>query len=140
MRRALITMALALAAASSVAAQALDPVVDRLTASWSRGDAGGIVAFAASRGLSLDVAGQRVGPLPPRQAAAVLRKLFEVAETVNTRVAMAKVTGGAPRRAFIEITWTTRVRGTTIPQRSTVFLGLVQEGERWRLTEIRHLQ
>jgi hypothetical protein len=45
--------------------------------------------------------------------------------------------GGQPARAFGEITWTTRARGTTIPERANLFVAFVREGDAWRITEIR---
>jgi hypothetical protein len=130
---------LSLAPASALRAQDLEPLVERVTSAWKRGDASAIASFASGDGVSLDIGGARVGPLPPRQAAAALRKLFESVETVSVRSGMAKHVSGSPKRAFVEINWTTRLRGTTVPQRSTVFLALVLERDRWRVTEIRHI-
>ena len=120
-------------------AQDLEPVVERVTSAWKRGDASAITSFVSGDGVSLEIGGARVGPLPPRQAAAALRKLFESVETVSVRSGLAKLVSGSPERAFVEINWTTRARGTTVPQRSTIFIALVLEGDRWRVTEIRHL-
>jgi hypothetical protein len=50
---------------------------------------------------------------------------------------MSRTVGGTPTRAFGEISWTTRARGTTIPERATIFVAFVLEDERWRITEIR---
>jgi hypothetical protein len=127
----------AVALATSAKAQELPSVVDRVAAAWGRGDANGIVAFAARSGVSLDVDGDPVGPLGTRQAAAVLRRLFDNHETVNATTGRAKVVGGSPEKGFGEISWTARVRGTSIPERSSVFIALVREDDRWRITEIR---
>jgi len=116
----------------------LDAVLEALTAAWSRGDAAAIVALAAQAGVSLDVSGEAVGPLGHRQAAAVLRGVIESRETVTLQAA-GRVIGGAPTRAAGELTWVTRARGTTVPERSTVFVELVREGDEWRVTFIRLL-
>jgi hypothetical protein len=121
-------------------AQDLEPLVNRIADAWKRADASAVSSFAAGEGVSIEFGGARVGPVPPRQAAAALRKLFEGVETLSARVGMIKEVGGSPRRAFVDITWTTRSRGTTIPQKTTVFLALMLEGERWRVTEIRHIK
>ncbi|MBI4544163.1 MAG: hypothetical protein HY703_03080 [Gemmatimonadetes bacterium] len=142
MRRpaASLSLAFLLAATGAASGQApdLEPVLARLAASWSRGDAAAIAALASRDGVSLEIERKAVGPLSPRQAAAMLRRLFEERVTVQLSVGMVDVVGGAPRRAFGELTWMARVRGTSIPERATVFLALVQE-DGWRLTHIRLL-
>ena len=45
--------------------------------------------------------------------------------------------GGQPPRAFGEVTWMMQPRGTTIPERVTVFVAWVLQKDRWRITEIR---
>jgi hypothetical protein len=122
------------------AAQELRPLLERVASALQRADVGGISALGARAGISLDVEGPNVGPLGPRQTAAVLRRLFEDRETVSARVNTIREVGGDPRRAFGEIIWLTRARGTTIPERATVFVALVRERTGWRVTEIRLLR
>jgi hypothetical protein len=122
------------------AAQELRPLLERVANALQRGDVGGISALAARSGMSLDVDGRNVGPLGQRQTAAVLRRLFDDRETVTTRVSTIREVGGDPARAFGEINWSTRARGTTIPERATVFVALVRENNGWRVTEIRLLR
>lgn len=119
------------------AAQDLEQTLGRVAAAWHRGDAHAITRLAARGGISLDVDGRTVGPLGPRQAAAVIRRIFEDCESVGARSNMARTVGGSPASAFGEITWTSRVRGTTIPERATLFVAFVREDDRWRITEIR---
>lgn len=118
-------------------AQNLGQTLDRVAAAWHRGEAGAITALAARGGVSVDVDGRSVGPLGQRQAGAVLRRVFEDRESVGARANMNRVVGGNPARAFGEISWTTRARGTTIPERATLFVAFVLEDESWRITEIR---
>ena len=140
-RSVLAALALLVAAPVRPAqAQNLEPLVDRLTQAWNRADAGAIASFASREGVSIEIGGMRVGSLPARQVGAALRRLFDCCETLAARSASPKIVGGSPKRAFVEITWTTRARGTTVPERSTVFLGLSLEGDRWRVTEIRHIK
>jgi hypothetical protein len=122
------------------AAQDLDQALARIAGAWHRGDAGTIAGLAARTGISLDVDGRPAGPLQARQAAAVIRRIFEDRESVSARANMTRVVGGAPERAFGEISWTTRARGTTIPERATIFVAFVLEDGRWRITEIRLLR
>lgn len=119
------------------AAQDLEQALARVASAWHRGDAHAITRLAASGGISLDVDGRAVGPLGPRQAAAVIRRVFEDRESVGARSNMTRSVGGSPARAFGEISWTTRARGTTIPERATLFVAFVREDDRWRITEIR---
>lgn len=117
----------------------LQTTLGELAGAWSRGDANAIVALASRAGISLDIAGEAVGPLAARQAAAVLRNLIERRETVTMDHA-GRVVGGVPPRAAGELTWITRARGTTEPERTTVFVELVREDDRWRVTYIRLLR
>jgi hypothetical protein len=53
---------------------------------------------------------------------------------------MAREIDGEPRRAYIELTWVTRPKGTSETDRSTVFFSFVIEDGQWRVTEIRHMR
>ena len=136
-KRALVFAAAVLSAAQPASAQDFRPVIDRLAKAWERADVSQVGSLAASAGLSLFVEGRRTGPLPERQAASALRRLFDDRETISINPGIAKELDGEPRRAFAELTWITRARGTTIPERSTLVFTLELEKGRWRVTEIR---
>lgn len=139
--RAVLAAVLTFAAAAVPArAQDLDQTLDRVAAAWQRSDAAGVTSLAARAGLSLDLDGTTVGPLGPRQAAAGLRRVFDDRESVSVRTGMTRTVGGDPERAFGELVWDTRARGTTIPEREKVFVALVRENGTWRITEIRLLR
>jgi hypothetical protein len=136
--RALAFGALLLAATAVPAmAQNIDSALQRVALAWQRGQVSAITSMAARNGMTINVDGGSVGPLGNRQAAAALRRVFEDRESVSARPTMSRSLGGDPARAFGEITWTTRARGTTIPERATLFIAFVQEGSGWRITEIR---
>jgi hypothetical protein len=120
-----------------VSGQALEETLTRVANAWHRGDVSAITGLASRAGMSIDIDGRSVGPLASRQAAPVIRRILEERESVQVRSNMARRVGGAPASAFGEITWTTRARGTTIPERATLFVAFVLEDERWRITEIR---
>lgn len=126
-----------LVAANTTRAQELDHALDRVASAMHRGDANSITALAARAGIAIDVDGHPVGPLGPRQAAAVLRRLFDDRESVGARNIMTREVGGEPTRAFGEIGWTARAKGTTIPERATIFVAFIREDGAWRITEIR---
>jgi hypothetical protein len=141
-RRALpLLFLLLIASAGSARAQEpeLERVLDRLADFWARGNAQGVATLVAEAGLSLEIDGAAIGPLHRRQAAALLRRIFDDRQTVSVRTAMAQVVGGRPRRAFGELAWVTRARGTTVPEPRVVFLALVHEEDGWRITQIRLL-
>ncbi|MBR9988179.1 MAG: hypothetical protein KFH98_00405 [Gemmatimonadetes bacterium] len=123
-----------------VAAQDPGPTLQRVASAWHKGDARSVASLGARDGISLDVDGSTVGPLGTRQASAVLRSVFEDRESVSAAPRISRTVGGDPARAFGEITWTTRARGTTIPERATLFVAFVREGDAWRITEIRLLR
>jgi hypothetical protein len=137
LRTLLLAAALIGVGAAPAASQDLASTLQRVASAWHRGDAGAITALAAQGGISLDVGGGSVGPLAGRQAAAVLRRVFDDRESVAAATRMSRTVGGSPARGFGEITWTTRARGTTIPERGTLFVAFVRERDAWRVTEIR---
>jgi hypothetical protein len=123
--------------ATPVRAQGLEETMRRVASMWAGGDVRGITGQAATSGFALELDARASGPVGSRQAAAALRSLFEDRETVSVRPGVVRVVGGEPSRAFGEMQWITRTRGTTIPERRTVFVAFVQEGRGWRVTEIR---
>lgn len=124
--------------ATSAHAQEFRPAAQRIASAWQRGDVGTLGAQASPEGLSIDLAGERVGPYGTgRQAAAALKRLFEDRETVSISIATAKETGGEPRRGYVELNWVTRARGSRIPERSVVVVALEVDHDQWRITEIR---
>lgn len=122
-----------------VAGQNLEQSVTRIATAWHKGDAATISALGARAGISIDVDGTAVGPLGPRQASAVLRRVFEDRESVGIKVTLIREVGGEPARSFGELVWQSRGRGTTIPQSYKLFVAMVSEGGRWMVTEIRLL-
>ena len=118
-------------------AQSVETVMDQFASYWASGDASSIASLAAENGITLDLERKHSGPLRERQAAAVLRNLFEQRETIQVRRAAPQMVGGQPPRAFGEVTWMMQPRGTTIPERVTVFVAWVLQKDRWRITEIR---
>jgi len=142
-RTALAALSLLLGTALTAQAQepALEGTIARFAKSWSQGDAGGVASFLAAAGVSLDLeGGRRTGPLSSRQAAAALRRVFEDYETVSVRSGMVRIVGGTPQRAFGELDWVVRARGTTDTERRVVFVALVREERGWRVTHIRLLR
>ncbi len=137
MRRVLSLSVALLAIASSASGQAIGPAAQRLAAAWERGDVNTLGEQVARAGLSLDVGGERIGPVTGRMATAALKRLFDDRETVSAEVGSAREMRGESRRAWVELTWVTRSRGTSIPDSTTVLFSLEFDGERWRITEIR---
>lgn len=134
-------LALAAVGAGQVAAQdRLANFTQRLMLAWERGDAAGITALIVDDGVSIHVQGEPAGPLATRQAKAVLRRVFDDVETISVTLASRKMLPGNPDRAYLELLWTRRARGTTIPDRGTVFVAVVDQERDWRITDIRLLQ
>lgn len=140
LRVAIMVAAPLLIAAPRAAAQDLQQTLERVAAAWHRADAAVLAAAGAAAGIAIDIDGSSVGPLGPRQAAAVLRRVFEDRESLAVRPIMTRNIGGQPPRAFGELSWSTRARGTTVPATAKLFVAFVREGETWRITEIRLLQ
>lgn len=134
-----LLVVIALTKTSTAHAQRLDDIVDIIAFAWSHGDAKALVAMGAREGIAIETPDSRSGPVGARQAVAVLRRIFGDRQTVALRQGMVQVVGGSPRRAFAEITWIARAPDTTQPERYTIYLELVLEGERWHITQIRML-
>ena len=108
-----------------------------MSSRWARSDASGLVRHLAPEGVSIDVSDGPMGPLSERQAAALLRQLFDQGETVSVESGMLERVGGTPPRAFGAITWITRPRGTQVPVRRTVYFGLEWVDGAWKVADIR---
>jgi len=144
MKRRIVVLSLGLLIGLTTTGQAqvaeLDSILHRLASSWARGDAHTLAAYSSRGGVSLELDGEAIGPLTRRQVSAVLRGLFVGRKTDSLRPGLARVVGGQPPRAFGEFAWIVRTQGTTVPERATIFLALVWEGERWQITQIRLLR
>lgn len=143
MIRPLLAVALALSIlAPPLTAQQPDELsrlMDTLTVLWERGDAGGLVKLGAGTGLELEVPGNDMGPLTGRRAAAALRHMFGAQQTVGVRSVGPSRVAGTDDRAFVELLWEVRPIGAPMSERTTVFIGFVREGTRWKISQIRIL-
>jgi hypothetical protein len=144
-RAALALVALLVAAPAPLGARAetqedLSAVLATLAALWARGDANALAAFGASHGIDLEIQGESLGRVSGRKAAAALRHIFANQETVSVLASRTSRVTGTDHSAFGELTWVVRARGSVVPQRTTVFLGLVREGRTWRVSQIRILR
>ena len=139
--RRTILLAIALVATSTAAqAQDLDGAMSRFAAAWRRNDYKAIAALIARDGASIETDAGRLGPLGPRQAAAVLRVLFSERNTTQVRTRQLQDVGGNPQKGYAELVWTTMAPATTEPLRVVVFIEFIQESDReWRVSRIRLL-
>lgn len=121
-------------------AQNLNTFMNSVAAAWAKSDADAITAMADPQGIALEVDGMHVGSVPPRQATAVLRRLFDDRRTIKATANSVKLVPGSDARAYAEIIWERRARGTTESERVNVFVALVRYKDNWRITEIRLMQ
>lgn len=141
MRRVVAALALVGALAGPVSSQetTVDGVLDSLASIWARSDAAAIAALGSDNGLELEVDGAVVRHLSGRTMVAELRRIFENRETLRVAPGMIARVAGTDDRAFGELTWDVRPSGTTTPERSTIFIGLVREPTGWKVSQIRIL-
>ena len=128
---------LLLCASAELRAQEADDFMARVAAAWRKGDAEAVTAMGDRDGISIEVEGTHVGSIAPRQAAAVLRRVFADRETLKAVAGPARTVAGNKRRAYAEIVWEHRARGTTQSQKINVFIAAARDGAVWRITEIR---
>lgn len=115
-------------------------LLDTLAALWTRGDAAGLAAHGAEAGLDLEIQGVPIGSLEGRRAAAAIRQLFAGQETVDVERASAATVVGAEDRAFGELIWKVRMPGSEVTESRKIFVALLREDRRWRISEIRILR
>jgi hypothetical protein len=127
------------AAAEPARAQQFDRAIKNFSNAWTRNDEKTIANMIGREGASIDGPAGRLGPLSGRQAAAVLRHLFDDKITRDVRVRQTQSIGGDPEKAYAEIVWTTLAPETTQPTRVVIFVEFVREHEVWRVTKIRLL-
>jgi hypothetical protein len=125
-----VALLFALALRGQAPAQELEPVLERIV----------IASLATRQGMSLELDRKEMQALAARQAAALLRRLFDEYETMQVRLMTSKSLGGEPKRASGEISWLVRSRGTTITDKTNIFVAFVLENEQWRITEIRFVR
>lgn len=122
---------------SGARAQNVTTFVNGVAAAWERGDVDEITSMSAKQGIAFDVDGTHVGAVSSRQAGAVLRRVFEDTRTIRAVAASAKVLPGSDVRAYGEIVWERRTRGTTQTERINVFVALERAADGWHIAEIR---
>jgi hypothetical protein len=127
-----------MASAAQAHAQELETVMDRITGAWRQNNDKTIASMISRDGASIETPAGRLGPLGPRQAAAVLRILFNERTTQDVRMRQVQEVGGNPPKAYGEVIWTALRPQTTQPLRAVVFVEMVLEQDRyWRITRIR---
>ena len=124
--RVLLLMIVAMTTVAGHAhAQELDGVMQQIAGAWTRNDEKSLSRLIARAGASIETDAGRLGPLGARQAAAILRILFDERATQDVRTRQAQAVGGTPRKAYAELVWTTMAPETTQPVRVVVFVELV---------------
>ena len=136
-RAALTVVMLLLCARADAHAQDADDFMARVASAWRKGDAAAVSELGDRDGIAIEVEGRHVGSIAPRQAAAVLRRVFADRETIKAVAGPARTMPGNERRAYAEIVWEHRARGTTQPEKVNVFIAAARDGAVWRITEIR---
>ena len=101
--------------------------MSRFSGAWRQNDDKGIAAMIAREGATIETGEARLGPLGARQAAAVLRSLFEGRDTRSVQTRQMQDVGGTPQKAYAEVIWTTLAPETTQPLRVIVFVEWVLE-------------
>ena len=135
----LVTVAM-LATAARAHAQQLESAMSRFSGAWRQGDDKAVANMISREGATIETSDGRLGPLGSRQAAAVLRTLFDGRDTRNLRTRQMQDVGGSPQRAYAEVIWTTLAPETTQPMRVVVFVEWVLDQDKtWRITRIRLL-
>lgn len=146
-RRALLALicCMALLAPRMAAAQSrpqpLEGFVAFVARLWAAGDASSVTSLApADDRIVLDLGGGQAEATEARHVAAALRELFRDRATLSVRPTQVNIAGGYPLRGFGELSWTSRPRGVTDSETSTVYVGTVWENGSWKIRELRVLR
>src|SRR5688572_17701816 len=97
-------------------------MMTRFSGAWRQNDDKVIAGLIAREGATIETTDGRLGPLGPRQAAAVLRTLFQGRDTRSVQTRQMHDIGGTPKKAYAEVIWTTLAAETTQPLRVVVFV------------------
>jgi ketosteroid isomerase-like protein len=111
-----------------------------VASAWSRGDVDALANLASRQGITLEVDGTHVGSISARQVAAVLKRVFDDRRTIKATAGTSRMLPGTSSRAYAEVVWERRARGTTESERVNVFFALAKESDGWHITEIRLMQ
>ncbi|HET7234548.1 MAG TPA: hypothetical protein VFJ16_31340 [Longimicrobium sp.] len=119
----------------------LEGFVASIARMWAAGDANGVAALAPGDDrMVLDLGNGGAEATEARHVAAALRELFRDRATLAVRPTQVNIAGGQPVRGFGELSWTSRPRGVTDSESSTVYIGAVWENNAWRIRELRVLR
>lgn len=106
---------------------------------WSAGDAAALGGMMSAEGVRLNLGGGGHASVGVRQAVAALRDLHDAHRPGAARVTRVSDPEGTPPRGFVELQWST-VTAAGDPRMFPVFVGFVQDGGAWRVSEIRVLR
>lgn len=106
---------------------------------WSAGDAGALGGMMSAQGVRLNLEGGGHASVGVRQAVAALRDLHAAHRPGPARLTRVSDVDGAPPRGFVELQWSP-VTGAGESRAFSVFVGFVQDGGGWRVSEIRVLR
>ena len=105
---------------------------------WTLGDVGGLARRMSARGIEVHLAGEVHRGLGVSQARGALARFMETRGAGTATVERIQDLGGQPRKAYAELEW--RARDPLAETASyTVFIGFVERGDRWRISEVRVL-
>jgi hypothetical protein len=119
---------------------ALEQAASRFAALWSRGDVSGIAALLGAEGVRLQLGQGGYASVGVRQATAAIRDFHQAFRTSGARVLRVAEVGGTPRRGFAELECSASEGGSREVTGYAVFVGFLQEGGEWRVSEIRVLR
>lgn len=121
-------------------AQKVDVFMNTVANAWTRGDVDALATLAGKQGIALEVDGNHVGSVSARQAAAILKRVFDDRRTIKAIAGTVRLLPGNSSRAYAEIVWERRARGTTESEKVNVFFALAKDSQGWHITEIRLMQ
>lgn len=104
------------------------------------GSRGGFAAFFVPDGIRIQLGGAAHAGISSRQAAASVRQFLGDFEEVRAFLNRAATVDGSSERGFAEVLWSGRPAGTSDAVHRILFLGLVRDGDDWRIDEIRLLR
>jgi len=120
--------------------QELEATARRVAALWGAGNADGLLGLLSSDGVRVTLGRSAHSNVSPRQAVAAVKDFISGHRSENSRVTRVQEVGGSPARGFAEVLWNTYAQDTSEPLSMTLYLGFVQEGGNWRVSEIRLLR
>lgn len=135
----MIAIAWLITAVPAHAQEDLERTAAALVEAWTGADEDALAVLLDGTGVHVALLDKDHGTLDRRNAGVALERFLQSYPARRAQLVRASEVGGSPDRAFVEIRWTAVAAGTSETVSYTLFADLAQQGQGWRVVELRVL-